>query len=891
MKRWLSLLLAAVMVLGMLPAAVFAEEAEAPEKDKDPEIIGGYHDVDFEVSRPASQDGTTEFASLEAQTASLPAKYSSVTAGRTGAIKNQNPYGTCWAFSATTACEGGLYASTGNMEELSPLQLVNFFYNEKFDPLGNAAGDSTWNLGDTKLDQGGNNLFTMWALAGWTNGARESALPYTTENQNAANDNAISSAYANDFDVAHLQNAYIIPLTTAAEDMNNVKSAVMELGAVGVSYMHDGWFFNYENSAYYCPYDYGTNHAVAIVGWNDDYPAANFDFAPDGNGAWLIQNSWGPNWGTDGDAEPAETSGNGYGYFWLSYYDAPMLKSGAAFAYDFHSMDEYQYNYQYDGSCGLYTAYMYAGDKECAIYKVSGQTSDYESIEAVGVGVASTDASGTVYIYKNPDPGAPVSGTLVASTTFTTTYEGFYTIPIPNAPVLCVGDTFSVVIEWNDFTEVFIDRTYQNGDWITFYANTGNDHTYRISSYGTVYDGAENARTYRVKAYTRDAGEIETWDAKPIIRAGHVASTGKNRISWDAVDGAVRYNVYRAASKTGTYSLMKTTEALSYINTGAVAGKTYYYYVAAVNAAGEESQPSDIKCLVCDLAQPVVKATNVASTGYNKLTWDPINGATAYRVYRSTSRDGAYTLMKTVRDGATSYVNSNAIAGTTYYYYVVAVIEGNSSADSAKSEIKVSTCDLAQPVVKGTHTSAGRNKLTWDAVPGATGYKVYRATSKTGTYTLMKNVKDGLTSYVNTNAVVGTTYYYYVVAYLEGKDAATSAKSVIKTLTQQAGELTITMTKTPDTLMLGSSCSIAGTIVSDCNITSATAQILDSKGSNVVPKVSVTPNAKSLNIQTSALNNSLKFGSIPAAGTYTLKIVAKDASGKTVTYTKNFTVQ
>ena len=61
-------------------------------------------------------------------------------------------------------------------------------------------------------------------------------------------------------------------------------------------------------------------------------------------------------------------------------------------------------------------------------------------------------------------------------------------------------------------------------------------------------------------------------------------SSNKPKVSWDKVNGAVEYTVYRATSENGTYELMKTTTSLSWKDTTAASGKTYYYKVVAVAA-------------------------------------------------------------------------------------------------------------------------------------------------------------------------------------------------------------------------------------------------------------------------------------------------------------------
>ena len=258
----------------------------------------------------------------------------------------------------------------------------------------------------------------------------------------------------------------------------------------------------------------------------------------------------------------------------------------------------------------------------------------------------------------------------------------------------------------------------------------------------------------------------------PVVTASNNAKTGKVKLNWNAVEGAVEYRIYRATKKDGEYKLMYTSSNTTYTNTKAAACKYYYYKVVAVTSEGVTAA-SEIVGRTCDLARPEVTASNVAKTGKVKLTWNAVEGAVSYKVYRAASKNGEYKLMKTTEN--TTYTNTNADAGVTYYYKVVAVAE-KSAANSAAAQVS-RTCDLPQVKVTGRVTSTGNPKLTWEKVEGAASYKVYRAESQNGTYKLMKTTTG--TSYSNTSHVDGTTYYYYVVAVAENTDANSAASAVI----------------------------------------------------------------------------------------------------------------
>lgn len=257
----------------------------------------------------------------------------------------------------------------------------------------------------------------------------------------------------------------------------------------------------------------------------------------------------------------------------------------------------------------------------------------------------------------------------------------------------------------------------------------------------------------------------------PSVTASNVASSGKIRLTWDVVEGAEKYQIYRSASKNGKYSLMKTVATTSYTNTSAKAGEYYYYYVVAVDATGETSKRSNIVGRTCDLARPTVKLCNDASSGKVKISWEAVDGAVKYKVYRATSKNGDYSLMKTVT--GTSMVNANGVTGKLYYYKVKAIAE-NSNANSVYSEVKSRVCDLPSPTVSITRNENGKPKLTWDPISGASSYEVYRATKKDGEYKLLKTVSG--TRFTNPSAKAGKTYYYMVKA-IHTKSTANSAYS------------------------------------------------------------------------------------------------------------------
>lgn len=170
----------------------------------------------------------------------------------------------------------------------------------------------------------------------------------------------------------------------------------------------------------------------------------------------------------------------------------------------------------------------------------------------------------------------------------------------------------------------------------------------------------------------------------PQLTGTNIESTGKSKISWNSVSGAVKYKVYRATSKSGSYSLVKTTTSKSYTDDDAKPGKTYYYKVKAIaKEEKNDSYFSKVLKLTCDLARPKVSIT-LSSGGKPKLSWKKVEGAVKYDVYRNTEQYGNYTFLKSTT--SLSFTNSGAQSGTKYYYIVFARAS-NSDGDSAYSNI------------------------------------------------------------------------------------------------------------------------------------------------------------------------------------------------------------
>lgn len=159
-----------------------------------------------------------------------------------------------------------------------------------------------------------------------------------------------------------------------------------------------------------------------------------------------------------------------------------------------------------------------------------------------------------------------------------------------------------------------------------------------------------------------------------------------------------------------------------------------------------------------------VKSLKVASQSYNslKISWKRVKKAKGYQIYRATKKNGKYKKVKTIKKAKTvSWINKKLTTGKRYYYKVRAIRGSRKGSFSAK---KSGVPKLSKTGgVKASAASSSAIKVSWNKTAGAEGYQIYRATSKSGTYSKVKTT--GSTSFTNTGLVASKTYYYKVRSY------------------------------------------------------------------------------------------------------------------------------
>jgi RHS repeat-associated protein len=256
-------------------------------------------------------------------------------------------------------------------------------------------------------------------------------------------------------------------------------------------------------------------------------------------------------------------------------------------------------------------------------------------------------------------------------------------------------------------------------------------------------------------------------DAQTYTPLGTAAQvTGSDiTVSWNPVQDAVSYNVYRGTSAgaegstpyqsglTPNTSLVNTYEDMS-----VTSGTTYYYKVTAVVFSGEDAQSKEVsaKADSAVLAAPALKIT--PSLGVAKLVWSAVTGAASYTIYRSQDN---YTYLSYVKGLSTiSFSDSNILTGETYYYYVVPVCAAGSGTESNVAQTDAS--GSAPGVGSGLRIGSGNGflNLSWTPIAGANSYNVYRSTTSGAEGSLPFASGINTTSFQDSTVMNGTTYYF-----------------------------------------------------------------------------------------------------------------------------------
>jgi C1A family cysteine protease len=360
---------------------------------------------------------TTAPSLMQAQT-SYPASYD-LRPSKVSPVEDQGNCGSCWTFATFGSLESYLWPGLKTIFSENNLKNLHDF--------------------DATCCGGGNAEMSTTYLARWgtTMTDRTGSKIYAGPVTSAFDPYSLSCTSPTTSPAMHVQNVYYLPLKQNALDNNAIKSALMTYGGVYTAFYYADTYYKSANAAYYDGSTTGGNHAVTIVGWDDNYAKTNFATAPPDNGAWIVKNSWGASWGKSG-------------YFYVSYYDKNMgYQENAVFTAE--PTTNYTTNYQYDpfgmetsigsGSSTAYGANVFTATSTGTLKAVSFWA-PYQN----------TQYNATIYVNpanpKNPTSGTPISTISGTASNAGVAYAGYYTENLTTTVPLTKGETFAVVVKF-----------------------------------------------------------------------------------------------------------------------------------------------------------------------------------------------------------------------------------------------------------------------------------------------------------------------------------------------------------------------------------------------------------------------------------------------------------
>ena len=336
-----------------------------------------------------------------------PLSYDLRSLGKNAPVRDQGQDGNCWAFASINSLESSLLP--GDREQFSENNLKNL---HGFDVAPNA---------------GGNDFMATAYFARWSGPVSAASDPYMDGSSQSPSFLPIEK---------HVQQVLFIPPRTGPTSNDNIKSAIMDYGAVYSTIRWEDSAYNSRTGSYYYSGNGDPNHAIDIVGWDDSYSRNNFATPAPGDGAFICQNSWGTNWGDQG-------------FFYMSYYDSRIGRDNAMFTAE--PSTNYQKIYQYDPygwvanfGLGSDTAYF------ANVFTASGS----EQLKAVSFYTTATYADYDVKVFLDPDQGPISSLGYQASQSGNFAMPGYHTVVLDSPINLKAGERFSVAVRarspgWN----------------------------------------------------------------------------------------------------------------------------------------------------------------------------------------------------------------------------------------------------------------------------------------------------------------------------------------------------------------------------------------------------------------------------------------------------------
>ena len=414
-----------------------------------------------------------------------------------------------------------------------------------------------WNLSTASIDQkGGNIQRALSYLTRWDGPVAEVQDMYP---QTA--DGKLTTGLA---PLYHVQDVVFIPQRANALDNDGIKNAIIKYGAVHSSYYSLNSCYNANQTTFCNPHVDGNGHAIAIVGWDDNFPAERFVNKPAGNGAFICKNSY----GTDaGDS----------GYLYISYYDANLgIKTFSCAYSSVESTENYGKIYQYDPMGPTASSSFGATDSLwCAnVFPEHGKTlTQNETLKAVSFYTISPGELCKVYVVQafTGKDSLKTLGTPVIEQTIET--AGYHTLKLKTPIFLEAGTRFAVVVQTTNSSgnaKQYVEASmkFKNSDvYMVITTAGGNESFYSTDGINfvdmTTVNGYETTNAC-IKAFTDSEGDVAR-SVQAIDNQSRELCTQNVYSVEEMIDFGYSFNA-DFVDAASDISLMSDTEAEEYID-------------------------------------------------------------------------------------------------------------------------------------------------------------------------------------------------------------------------------------------------------------------------------------------------------------------------------------